>query len=276
MTDSAASSLRDPAAVDTRETLIAIDAMNKVYSTADGPVHALKDVSLEVLKGEFVALVGPSGCGKTTLLKILAGLVDHTDGSVELAGSTIHGPRDDVGIAFQGAVLLPWRRVIDNVLLPIELRHKPTDRDRQRAHELLDTVGLGDFAERYPSELSGGMQQRVSICRSLVHDPSFILLDEPFGALDALTREQLNVQLNEMWAGSDKTAILITHSISEAVFLAERVVIMGPRPGRILDIVPVPFGRHRSIDLLGSPEFADLTTTIRGYFTEEADHVSGA
>lgn len=251
--------------------LISIKDLNQTYETTSGPVHALSDIQLEIGDGEFVALVGPSGCGKTTLLKILAGLLEHTSGSVTLGGNELGGTsRGETGVVFQKSVLLPWRTVLQNVLLPLELRGKVTDEGRAYAKSLLRMVGLQDFEGKYPDELSGGMQQRASICRALVHHPSVLLMDEPFGALDAMTRDALNVEVNRIWRETGKTVVLITHSIQEAVFLAERIVIMGPRPGRIIDVVEVPFGRNRNLDLLGTAEFAQLSSGIRSYFEVEA------
>jgi NitT/TauT family transport system ATP-binding protein len=250
-----------------RAPLINIQDLNQTYETTTGPVHALSNIHLEIGDGEFIALVGPSGCGKTTLLKILAGLLEHTDGSVTLAGNDIGGAaRGETGVVFQKSVLLPWRTILQNVLLPLELSGKITDEGRAYAKSLLRMVGLQDFEDKYPDELSGGMQQRASICRALVHHPSVLLMDEPFGALDAMTRDALNVEVNRIWRETGKTVVLITHSIQEAVFLAERIVIMGPRPGRIIDIIEVPFGQNRNLELLGTAEFAQLSSDIRSYF----------
>lgn len=244
---------------------IEISGLDKTFDTKSGSVHALSDVNLSIQDGEFVSIVGPSGCGKTTLLRILAGLETATTGVVSVASSR----RNNVGMVFQRSVLLPWRTVIDNVLLPIELDHKPSPGERTAALELLSLVGLQDFVKKYPNELSGGMQQRVAICRALIHDPEVLLMDEPFGALDAMTRDTLNLETHRIWRETGKTALLITHSIPEAVFLSQRVVVMGPRPGRVLDIIDVPFGTERSLDLLSSPEFARLTGRVRAYFDNE-------
>ncbi|WP_285025239.1 ABC transporter ATP-binding protein [Plantibacter sp. ME-Dv--P-122b] len=246
--------------------LISIAHLEKVYPTKTGDVHALSDVNLDIADGEFVAIVGPSGCGKTTLLKILAGLTGFTSGTATIAGAEIGTPRGDVGMVFQKPTLLPWRTILENVLLPVELHRRVGEAEREHARSLLAMVGLRDFAGKYPHELSGGMQQRAAICRALVHEPEVLLMDEPFGALDAMTRDALNVEVNRIWRETSKTAVLITHSIPEAVFLAERVIVMGPRPGRIIDVVDVPFGRERTLDLLGSSEFADLSSHIRTYF----------
>jgi NitT/TauT family transport system ATP-binding protein len=248
------------------QTLIDISGLNKVFPTKTGDVHALSDVNLTIGKGEFVSLLGPSGCGKTTLLKILAGLEEHTSGEASISGAPITKPRGDVGVVFQKPTLLPWRNIEDNVLLPIELHGKVTPKDRVAASQLLTKVGLGEFSRKHPDELSGGMQQRAAICRALVHNPDVLLMDEPFGALDAMTRDALNVEVNRIWRDTAKTVVLITHSIPEAVFLSERVIVMGPRPGRIIDIIDIPFGKERNLELLGSSDFARICSGIRKYF----------
>jgi NitT/TauT family transport system ATP-binding protein len=239
----------------------------KRYETPRGVVLALDDVGFTIGEGEFVAIVGPSGCGKSTLLKILAGLLPRTSGQLELRGSSITGPRRDIGVVFQSPVLFPWRTVLENVLLPIDVQGLGRERNRARAFDLLALVGLGEFEHRYPSELSGGMQQRVAITRSLIHDPALLLMDEPFGALDAMTRESLNVELQRIWLARRETILFITHSIPEAVFLADRVIVMTPRPGRILDVVPVGMPRPRSLDVTSSPEFGALVKRIRSHFS---------
>lgn len=250
--------------------LVELHRLEKTYATRTGDVHALSSIDLEIREGEFVAIVGPSGCGKTTLLKILAGLEEHTAGEASLDGHPIQAGNGDVGMVFQKATLLPWQDILANVLLPLSLRHRPTADDRAKALGLLRMSGLEEFARKRPHELSGGMQQRAAICRALVHDPSLLLMDEPFGALDAMTRDTLNVEVNRIWRETGTTAVLITHSISEAVFLAERVIVMSPRPGRIVDEITVPFGRERSLDLLGDPAFAALSSRIRSHF--EGNH----
>jgi NitT/TauT family transport system ATP-binding protein len=239
----------------------------KRYQTPRGAVHALDDVGFTVGEGELVAIVGPSGCGKSTLLKILAGLLPRTSGEVQLRGTPITGPRRDIGVVFQSPVLFPWRTVLENVLLPIDVQGLGRERNRRRALELLDLVGLTDFEHRYPSELSGGMQQRVAITRSLIHDPALLLMDEPFGALDAMTRESMNVELQRIWLARRETILFITHSIPEAVFLADRVIVMTPRPGRIQDVVAVKMPRPRSLDATSTPEFGALVTRIRAHFS---------
>jgi NitT/TauT family transport system ATP-binding protein len=237
------------------------------------PVVALQDFSLDVAPGEFVAIVGPSGCGKTTMLHTFAGLVEPTDGDVRVGGERLTAPRRDIAMMFQAPTLLPWKTVLGNCLLPRELAHRVDDVDRERALELLAWAGIGGFADRRPHELSGGMQQRVAICRALMGDPSVLLLDEPFGALDAMTREQMNVDLRRMWADSGVTTVLITHDIAEAVYLAERVVVLSPRPGRTLDVVDVALPRERDLSVIETPEFAKACGRIRAYFAREAGHV---
>jgi NitT/TauT family transport system ATP-binding protein len=226
-------------------------------------VHALNDISLGVGAREFVTVVGPSGCGKSTLLKILAGLLPASAGSVRVGGTAVAAPRNDIGIVFQNRILLPWRTVIDNVMLPAEVQRLALKNARVRARELLAMVGLSEFENKYPMELSGGMQQRAAISRALLPDPAILLMDEPFGALDAMTREQMNLDLQRIWQDSGKTVVLITHSIPEAVFLGDRVVVMTPRPGRVARLIDVPIPRPRSIDVMGEPLFGRLTGEIR-------------
>jgi NitT/TauT family transport system ATP-binding protein len=244
--------------------IIDIRKVGKIFPTIRGDrVQALKDISLSIREKEFVAIVGPSGCGKSTLLRILAGLTPATGGTATLNGTPIEKPRPDIGIVFQNAVLLPWRTILQNVLLPSEVQGTPNSVSHPRAHMLLKMVGLADFKTKYPMELSGGMQQRAAITRALVTDPRILLMDEPFGALDAMTREQMNLELQRIWLESEKTVVLITHSIPEAVFLADRVVVMTPRPGRIARIVDIPIPRPRTMDVMGHPEFGRLTSEIR-------------
>jgi NitT/TauT family transport system ATP-binding protein len=247
-----------------RETTINVRHVDKVFSTLrNEKVVALSDISLTVAQREFITVVGPSGCGKSTLLRILAGLITASSGTVELDGMPVTAPRPDIGIVFQNAVLLPWRTVLQNVLLPAEVQGLPEEQSRRRARDLLKMVGLSDFETKYPMELSGGMQQRAAISRALVSDPRILLMDEPFGALDAMTREQMNLDLQHIWSESGKTVVLITHSIPEAVFLADRVVVMTARPGKIARIVDVDLPRPRSLDVMGDPEFGRLTSEIR-------------
>ncbi|MFF0575331.1 ABC transporter ATP-binding protein [Streptosporangium saharense] len=227
--------------------MIDIENVSKVF-TADGHlVRALDGVSLHIREGEFVTLLGRSGCGKSTLLRAVAGLEPPTSGTVRIRGELVVKPRRDVGLMFQKTALLPWRDIIDNVLLPIQIMRGDVRAHHDRARELLETVGLGEFAHRRPNELSGGMQQRVSLCRSLIHDPDVLLMDEPFAALDALTREELAGELQRICARHAKTVVFVTHSIDEAVILADRTVVMTPRPGRVSHVVDIEANRPRSL-----------------------------
>src|SRR3982750_61970 len=210
--------------------LIEARGVSKPYQTKDGAVESLKPLDFSIREGEFISVVGPSGCGKSTLLKMVAGLLPISGGELTLAGKPIKGPQKDVGIVFQSAVLLAWRSVEDNILLQAEIRRLPKAAARERARELMKMAGLTGFENKYPWQLSGGMQQRASICRALLHDPSVLLMDEPFGALDAMTREKMNLELRRIWSESKKTVLLITTSIPEATFLPDRVIVMsGPR-----------------------------------------------
>jgi NitT/TauT family transport system ATP-binding protein len=257
---------RAGAAVNAGE-IIAVRRLAKHYATGSEPVVALQDIDFAIDEGEFVAVVGPSGCGKSTLLKILAGLLPPSHGEALLRGSPIAGPRRDIGVVFQAPVLFPWRTVRDNVLLPIDVQRLGRDKHARLAADLLALVGLTGFEERYPWELSGGMQQRVAIVRALIHDPAMLLMDEPFGALDAMTREQMNVELQRIWLEKKKTVLFITHSIAEAVFLADRVLVMTPRPGRIMDDLRITLARPRPIDVLNTPEFGAYVRRIRACFS---------
>ena len=248
------------------DPVIHADALSKTYAARAGSVSALEDISFAVGEGEFVAVVGPSGCGKSTLLKILAGILPASAGAASLRGAPIAGPRRDIGVVFQSPVLFPWRSVLDNVLLPVDVQGLGRAAHRRDAMELLALVGLKGFEARYPWELSGGMQQRVAITRALVHDPALLLMDEPFGALDAMTRELMNVELQRIWMEKKKTVLFITHSIPEAVFLADRVLVMTPRPGRILEDVRVSSPRPRSLDVMNTPAFGEHVRRIRAHF----------
>ena len=245
---------------------IAVNELSKFYSTSDGSVHALEQITFNVSEGEFVAVVGPSGCGKSTLLKVLAGLLPPSKGAALLRGTPITGPRRDIGVVFQSPVLLPWRSVLDNVLLPVDVQRLGRDRNLKVATDLLRLVGLDGFERRYPWELSGGMQQRVAITRALIHDPAILLMDEPFGALDAMTREQMNLELQRIWLERKKTVLFITHSIPEAVFLADRILVLTQRPGRIIDEVQVRIPRPRALEVMNFPEFAPYVHSIRKQF----------
>ena len=253
------------AAVDA-SPLLALAGIEKTYGTLDGgTVVALSRTELDIRQGEFISIVGPSGCGKTTLLNLVAGLIPPSAGEIRFRGQATQGPSAEIGIVFQKPVLLAWRSVIENVMLPVEvMKLRPREKYRERAAELLKTVGLEGFENRYPRELSGGMQQRAAIARTLVYDSSLLLMDEPFAALDAMTREELNLELLRIWKFSGRTILFVTHNIPEAVLLSDRVVVMTPRPGRIKEIVPVPLERPRTLERMGSARFGEIANHIRG------------
>jgi NitT/TauT family transport system ATP-binding protein len=260
--------LSTPAAASTdAQCLVRIAGLQKIYKTRDGnDIHALKDINLDIHDAEFISIVGPSGCGKTTLLKILAGILSRSAGEVTMAGRPLSGPSRELGVVFQAPVLLPWRTVLQNVMVPIQVQRRDRAIFEGRARALIAMVGLAGFEHKYPSELSGGMQQRVGICRALVHDPSFLLMDEPFGALDAMTRESMNEELQRLWRENRKTILLVTHSIPEAVYLADRVVVMTPRPGRIVDVLDIDLPRPRTLAMQNTPEFGRFVAAIRRHF----------
>jgi NitT/TauT family transport system ATP-binding protein len=248
------------------EEFIRLERVGMTYATASGEVEALREIDLTVARGELVAIVGPSGCGKSTLLRLVAGLRRATTGRVVVAGRDVTAPIPSVGMVFQAPVLLKWRTIEANVLLPAELSGLDPRRYRARAGELLRLVGLDEFARKLPRELSGGMQQRASLCRALLLDPPLLLMDEPFGALDAMTRDEMNLELLRVWgesaAATRKTIVFVTHSISEAVFLADRVVVMTPRPGRLARVLAVPLPRPRRPASRAAPEFGALSLTV--------------
>jgi NitT/TauT family transport system ATP-binding protein len=248
------------------EPYIRLREVGKVYDAqGGGAVEACADVSLEIRQSEFVAVVGPSGCGKTTLLKMVAGLVPYSSGTITVGARAVDRPQTDVGIVFQESILLDWRNVLENVMLQVDIRRLDRARYEPVARQLLKATGLQGFEDKKPYELSGGMRQRVSICRALVHDPPLLLMDEPFGALDALTREQISMDIQRVWMDRRKTALHITHSIPEAVLLADRVVVMSPRPGRIVEIIDIDLPRPRRLDKL-PPRFNDYAGRIRDIF----------
>jgi NitT/TauT family transport system ATP-binding protein len=253
-----------------RRVLIRIANVTKEYEAAGGPIRALDTITLDINAGEFVSIVGPSGCGKTTMLKMIGGLIPPSAGGIRIAEEIVSGPRDDVGFVFQNAVLLPWKTALENILLPIRARKTPSREEIARGESLMRMVSLGTFERRYPFELSGGMQQRVSICRALIRDPACLLLDEPFGALDALTRENMNVFFNGLWRQTAKTVVMVTHSIQEAVFLSNRVIVMSERPGAIVDDVAVPFPDERRPEIMASQRFGEIAARIRQYFTSSS------
>lgn len=272
MTANHQSKMGDPSRTN-KSAEIVIQDLAKTYGTASGQsIVALDHISLDIEHNEFLSIVGPSGCGKTTLLRIVAGLVPHTSGTVAMRGTPITGPSSDVGIVFQGPVLLPWKTVLQNVLVPAEVLRLGLDTYRQRALDLLDLVGLTGFENTYPKELSGGMQQRVSIARALIHEPSILLMDEPFGALDALTRETMNLELQRIVHEAKTTVLFITHSIQEALFLGDRVVVMSKRPARIADILDVELPRPRDLDMMSNQPFGDYVRRIRDLLTLPQQH----
>jgi len=252
--------------------MIELDRVGMVYQTSSGPVEALRGIDLSVAEGAFISLVGPSGCGKSTLLRVLAGLRPASAGGIVVDGQTVTQPISKVGMVFQAAVLLKWRTVLENVLLPAELAGLSPARYRDRARQLLTLVGLGGFENKRPGELSGGMQQRVSLCRALLLDPPLLLMDEPFGALDAMTRDDMNLELLRVWGeagagGQRKTVLFVTHSIPEAVFLSDHVVVMSPRPGRIAEIVDIDLPRPRTVETRATAEFGVLSLRIHDILT---------
>jgi NitT/TauT family transport system ATP-binding protein len=246
---------------------VSIANITKRYTTADGPVIALENVSLEIGRDQFVSIVGPSGCGKSTMLMMTAGLTKPSDGKILVDGLEVKAPQTNLGIVFQEANLLEWRTIAENVALQAEIRGLDLVKYAEKTQALLDRVGLGAFAKRYPFELSGGMQQRASLCRALVIDPPLLLMDEPFGALDALTRDDMNLELQDIWISSPKTVLFITHSISEAVFLSDRVIVMSPRPGQIVADITIDLPRPRMLRDRETAKFGEYANQIREIFT---------
>jgi len=249
-----------------KERFLDIDALDMVYPTRGGGITALKNVSLEIDTAEFVSLLGPSGCGKSTLIRCVAGLERPTGGSIAIKGKQVTDPPEDMALVFQRDVLLDWLTVERNVLLPSKIRGLPAAEWAPKARALLELIGLAGFAERFPWELSGGMRQRVAICRALLLNPSLLMMDEPFGALDAMTRDELNLELQRIWLLNAKTVLFVTHSIPEAVFLSDRIVVMSRSPGRVLEIVNVELPRPRELAVRETPEFASHVAHIRRIF----------
>jgi NitT/TauT family transport system ATP-binding protein len=247
----------------TTAPLIRAQGVCKEYRSGSQQLVALSGLDLDVREGEFVSLLGPSGCGKSTALNIMGGLLRPSQGTVTIAGETMEKPRRDIGMMFQKAVMFPWRTTLDNVLLPVEIFGRSKKEYLGRARELLDMVGISEFADSYPWQLSGGMQQRAALCRVLIHDPRLLLLDEPFGALDEFTRESMNLELLKIHAQTGKTAVLVTHNMTEAVFMSDRVAVMTSRPGRLVGVLDVPFPRPRDPEIMRTKEFADLVFEVR-------------
>lgn len=245
---------------------IQIKGVTKRYSSGKQDTLALQEVNIDIASGEFIAIVGPSGCGKSTLMRLIAGLLPATTGSITVEGKPVQGPVTDIGIVFQSPVLLEWRNTLDNVLFQADIRGLSVKDYRERALQLLKQVSLQDFAHCYPHELSGGMRQRASIARALLHNPPLLLMDEPFGALDALTREQMRLDLEALWLSTRKTVVFITHSVDEAVLLADRVLVMGPRPGRVVKELRIDLPRTRGPEARRDKRYFDACDEINEIF----------
>jgi NitT/TauT family transport system ATP-binding protein len=243
--------------------LIAVEEVSRIFTGGARTVTALERVSFDIQAGNFVSIVGPSGCGKSTLLKIISGLLPASSGTVSVAGRRVERPLENVGMVFQAPVLLKWRSVLGNILLPVEFAKLDVASYADKARGLIELVGLGGFEEMYPHELSGGMQQRASLCRALVTDPQLLLMDEPFGALDAMTRDELDLELLRIWQESKKTVLFVTHSIQEAVFLSDDVFVMSARPGRLLEKITIDLARPRTMEMMSSEGFGSYTLKIR-------------
>jgi NitT/TauT family transport system ATP-binding protein len=245
------------------DALITANAVRKIFGTATGPVEAVSSVTFAAAAGEFVSILGPSGCGKSTLLMMVAGLERPTTGAIVIGGTPVERPRRDVGIVYQDAVLLPWKTVLQNTLFPIYIQKLPLRNYVDKAGALLDQVGLRGFHDKKPHELSGGMRQRVAICRALINDPAVLLMDEPFSALDAITRDQMNSVLMRLWEEVDKTALFVTHSIREAIYLSDRILVMGGRPSTVIWEERIPFTRPRDLRIGETPEFNEIAGRLR-------------
>jgi NitT/TauT family transport system ATP-binding protein len=247
----------------TEHPIVAIDQVSVTFDSPNGGLGALADVSFEIQEGEFVSLLGPSGCGKSTLLRVMSGLLEPSAGQVHLREKPLSGPSSEIGLVFQQTNLMPWRTVLRNIALPLEIQGVPRICALKNATELIHLVGLEGFENSLPSELSGGMAQRVAIARALIHDPSLLLLDEPFASLDALTRERMNLELLRIWDARRKTVLMVTHNIQEAILLSDRVIVMTERPGQIVTDLPVELPRPRAQDLVYAPAFVELSRCIR-------------
>lgn len=245
------------------DTILTVRNLSMVYPNGDGGLHALDGVSFAVQRQEFVCVVGPSGCGKTTLLRLLAGLLTPSSGEVLFEGKELKHPRRRIGFVFQQANLMPWRTVLKNIMLPLELQHQALEESEARALSLVDLVGLNGFEHAFPRDLSGGMAQRVAIARALIHEPELLLLDEPFGSLDALTRERMETELIRIWAALTATVVMVTHSISEAVLLADRLIVLSDRPAKVCLDLSVPLPRPRNLDMRHTRPFGKLASQVR-------------
>jgi NitT/TauT family transport system ATP-binding protein len=243
--------------------LLQVRGVSQIYLGGRHPLPALHNISFDVPQGEFVCIVGTSGSGKSTLLRILGGLLMPTEGSVWLMNQPLTEPPPNIGFVFQRSNLMPWRTVMDNVLLPLEVQGRIGPAERERAQALLSTVGLAEFACTYPGQLSGGMAQRLALARALIQRPQLLLLDEPFGALDALTRERLNLELLRLWQLYDQTVVMVTHSIDEAIFMADRVIVLGDQPGRLVADIPIRLPRPRTLELIAEADYGRLRVEVR-------------
>ena len=251
---------------------IRVSSVGKTFVTRDGPLEAIQDVSLDVSRGEFVAILGTSGCGKSTLMMMCAGLEKPSRGEIAIDGVALKAPRSRTGIMFQDSTLLPWLTVLDNVLIPITIAREPRAAYRERARELLAMTGLDGFEAKKPHELSGGMRQRVAICRALIHDTDILLMDEPFSALDAITRDEMNELLLDLWERYKTTVLFVTHSIREAALLADRILVLGGRPASIIDEIRVPFARPRAFALSETPAFNALCAQVHAQIRRARRH----
>jgi NitT/TauT family transport system ATP-binding protein len=259
--------------------LIAVEGISRIFTSGARTVHALDGVSFDVQAGNFVSIVGPSGCGKSTLLKIISGLLPASSGVISVNGKRVDEPLKNVGMVFQAPVLLKWRSVLGNILLPVEFAKLDIAGHMEKAHSLIKLVGLEGFGEMYPHQLSGGMQQRVSLCRALVTDPQLLLMDEPFGALDAMTRDELDLELLKLWEEKKKTVLFVTHSIQEAVFLSDHVFVISARPGRLLEKLSIDLPRPRTMEMMSGAKFGEYTLKIRSLLASAsgaADSAAGS
>lgn len=257
----------------TPDEYLKIKGVGKIYNpNSRRAVEAVAPTDCTIKAGQFVSLLGPSGCGKSTLLMMAGGLEDITKGDIDVGGAPMTGPRQDIGIMFQDPTLLPWKSAIENVMFPYRVFDRPMEGVRERAESLLDRVGLHGFYDHKPGQLSGGMRQRVAICRALIYEPELLLMDEPFSALDAITRDEMNEVLMRMWQDYNKTALFVTHSIREAVFLSDRVLVMSSRPGRIIEDITIPFPRPRTLDIGETVEFNEICGYLRGRIEHQSLH----